>query len=272
MSLAGQTIVISGGSRGIGRAIALKCAKDKATVALLAKTAEPHPDLEGTIYSVAKEIEALGGTAIPLVCDVRDEEQVAACIENILAKTGRIDALINNASAIFVAGTAETSIKKFDLMQSVNTRGTYVLSQACLPHLLKSPAGGTVLTLSPPVNMAPRWLGMAPAYMLSKYGMSLLTLGFAAEFAGTKLRACCLWPATLIATAAIEVNFEKLYKAARDPAIMADAAHIILTKSDKSFSGKALIDEDVLSSAGITDFTPYEPAEGAAAPDIFLGE
>ena len=269
-TLEGKTIFITGASRGIGRAIALRCAQDGANIVIAAKTAESHPKLEGTIHSVAAEVETAGGRALPLQLDIRDETAVVAAAKHVERTFGGIDALVNNASAISLTSTLATPIKRFDLMQSVNARGTYVCSQACLPYLLRA-SNPHILTLSPPLNLDPKWFAPHVAYTIAKYGMSMCTLGMAREFAAQGVAVNSLWPRTTIATAAVEVFFPESVKASRKPAIMADAAYIILTSDSRSTSGNFFIDEDVLRRAGIVDFERYAMTPGGPLhPDIFL--
>jgi len=269
-TLKDKTVFITGASRGIGRAIALRCARDGANVAIAAKTAEPHPKLQGTIHSVAAEVEAGGGRALPLHLDIRDEAAVEAAMRQTAERFGGIDALVNNASAISLTGTLSTPMKRYDLMQTVNTRGTYLCSQACLPYLLKA-ENAHILTLSPPLNLDPKWFAPHVAYTIAKYGMSLCTLGMAREFAAQGVAVNSLWPRTTIATAAVEVFFPESIKASRKPQIMADAAHAILTRESRSTTGNFFIDEDVLRSAGVTDLEQYAVTPGARLhPDIFL--
>ena len=269
MHFKNKTVFITGASRGIGRAIALRLAADGANIALISKTQQERPDLPGTIHSVAAEIRATGGSALAIATDVRDEEGVVIAAQKTADQFGGIDIIINNASAIHFAGTAETPAKKFDLMLDVNARGTFVCVQSCLPWLLKSP-DAQILTMSPPLNLGSKWIGVTPAYSLSKYGMSLLTLGFAREFEG-KIRANTLWPKTFIATDAIRVNFGSMMQQSRKTTIVSDAVHGILSGQIGNITGQHLIDEDVLLQMGVTDFAPYatdpalEPQE-----DIFL--
>ena len=273
--LKSKTIFITGASRGIGREIALRCARDGANIVVTAKTAEPHASLPGTIHSVAAEVEAAGGKALALQLDVRDENAVAAAVNEAVRVFGGIDILLNNASAIMLTNTAATPMKRFDLMQGVNTRGTFACTQACLPHLAKSAAAGRnphVLTLSPPLSMKPRWFKDHVAYTISKYGMSMCTLGMAEEFRAQGIAVNSLWPSTTIATAAIAVNFpEAILKASRKPAIMADAAYAIFNRDSRAASGNFYIDETVLREAGVTDFEPYSITPGAKLyTDLFL--
>ena len=266
-TLRGRTIVISGGSRGIGLAIALRAAADGANLVLLAKTDQPHPRLEGTVHTAAEQIEAAGGRALAVVGDVRNDGDIARAVAQAEAAFGGIDIVVNNASVLAPVGTLELSPSRYDLMQDVNVRGTFMLTRACLPRLLASD-DPRVLTLSPPLNLTPRWLGRFPGYLLAKYGMTLATLGFAAEF--PQVAANALWPRTLIATAAISnVIGEQAMAGTRSPRIVADAAHLILTGPRRS--GRTLIDDEVLAEAGITDLSDYAHAPGATLqPDIFL--
>ena len=261
-----KTLFITGASRGIGKAIALRAARDGARVVIAAKTAEPDPRLPGTIHIAAAEIEAAGGQALPVVVDVRDEAQVAAAVAQAVARFGGIDILVNNASAIHPAGVLETPLKRFDLMMDVNVRGSFACTQACLPHLLQS-ANAHILSLSPALNMSPRWLGVHPAYTLSKYGMSLLALGVAEEFRERGVAANTLWPRTLIATSALNVAAPGLVERARRPEIMADAAYWILTQDSRKVSGRSFLDEDVLRAAGETDFSHYA-VDPEAEPEL----
>lgn len=281
-SLAGRTILMSGGSRGIGLAIAERAARDGANVAILAKTTEPHPRLEGTIYTAAEAIEAAGGRALPIVGDVRDEDSIRDAVAKAADAFGGIDIVVNNASAIELSGSLEVAAKKVDLMHDINTRGTFLLSRAALPHLAASP-DPRILTLSPPLNMDPRWLGAFPAYMLSKYGMTLATLGLAAEFArgipgpdgaaGAPLAAACLWPRTMIRTAAVKnvIGGDEFYDRSRSPEVYSDAAHLVLTDPARP-SGEALLCEDVLEAAGVRDLERYAPGVplDQLAPDAFV--
>jgi len=252
-----KVLFITGGSRGIGREIALKFAAEGASIVIAAKTAEPHPTLEGTIYSVAKEIEHLGGKALPLMVDVRDETQINHAMEQTIKQFGTLDVLINNASAISLTDTQHTAMKRYDLMQEVNARATFACSQAAIPHLLKS-NNPHILTLSPPLNMDKKWFAAHLAYTMSKYGMSMCTLGLAEEFKTAGIAVNSLWPRTTIATAAIKVHFpEELYQASRKPQIMADAAHWIINQPARQITGNFFIDEDVLKQSGIMDFTSY---------------
>ncbi|HEV2854076.1 MAG TPA: NAD(P)-dependent oxidoreductase [Thermoanaerobaculia bacterium] len=271
--LKGRTLFITGASRGIGKAIALRAAADGANVAIAAKTAEPHPKLPGTIHSAAEEIEAAGGKALPLQVDIRDEDQVYQAVAKTVETFGGIDVLVNNASAINLTRTLETPMKRFDLMWGVNARGTFVCSQACIPHLKKSP-NPHILTLSPPLNLDPRWFELHTAYTISKYGMSLCVLGMAEEFRDDGIAVNALWPRTVIATAALAMlGGITPPEKCRRPEIVADAAHVLLTRDSRSASGKFYIDEEVLREAGVTDFERYAVQPGEELhPDLFLGD
>ena len=271
MSLKGKTIFITGASRGIGREIALRCARDGANVVLAAKTVEPHPRLAGTIHSVAAEVEAAGGRALPLQLDVRDENMVKAAVEKSVAAFGGIDILVNNASAIMLTGTLATPMKRFDLMFGVNVRGTFACSQACLPHLMKAP-NPHILNLSPPLNLDAKWFKQHTAYTMSKYGMSMCTLGMSAELAEHGIAVNSLWPRTTIATAAIEVNFPaEILSASRKPAIMADAAYAIFNRDSRRNTGMFYVDEAVLREEGATHFEQYAVTPGVRLySDLFL--
>ncbi len=266
-------IVISGASRGIGLAIALRAAADGARVAVLAKTAEPHPKLKGTIFTAADEIKAAGGDALPLVCDVRSEESVEEAVSKTVDAFGGIDIVINNASAIFPLPTLQTPIKRWDLMHQVNARGTFLLTQKCLPHLFES-TNPHILTLSPPLDLDPRWFGPHVAYTIAKYGMSLCVLGWAEEFRDKGVAANALWPRTGIATAAIEnvLAGEKGLKLCRTPQILSDAAHLMLTQPAREFTGNFIIDDTFLyERGGVSDFDQYrvDPAM-PLMPDFFV--
>lgn len=270
-SLKDKVIFITGASRGIGREIALRCARDGAKIIIAAKTAAPHPKLEGTIYTVAKEVEAAGGVALPLLVDIRDETIVYESVAKAVDTFGGIDILVNNASALFIANTMNTPMKKFDLIFSVNVRGTYLCSQACIPHLMKS-SNPHILNLSPPLNMDPKWFKDYVAYTMSKYGMSMCTLGMSAEFKSAGVAVNSLWPKTTVATAAVEFNFPKeVLQASRKPSIMSDAAHSILTSDSKLVTGNFFIDEDYLRTQGISNFDQYAMSPGAPLyPDVFV--
>jgi citronellol/citronellal dehydrogenase len=270
MSLAGKTLFITGASRGIGLAIALKAARDGARIAIAAKTAEANPKLPGTIFSAAEDIEKAGGTALPMVCDIRFEDQVQKAVEATMKKFGSIDILVNNASAIALSGMAETEMKRFDLMQQINVRGTFLVSKTCLPHLLRAP-NPHVLMLSPPLDLAPQWFAPHTAYSMAKYGMSLAALGMAAEFSG-RIGVNALWPRTTIATAAVHyLGGDPLMRRSRKPDIMADAAYAIFQKDAKSFSGHFLIDDTFLAGEGVKDFDSYrvDPSE-PLLQDLFV--
>jgi len=269
-SLAGRTILMSGGSRGIGLAIGIAAARRGANVALLAKTDVPDPRLPGTIHTAAAEIEAAGGKALAIVGDVRDEESV----ENAVAKTveafGGIDIVVNNASAINLAGTEELAMKRFDLMMQIEHRGTYLLTSKSLPHL-RAGTNPHILSLSPPLNLAPRWLGPHPGYTLAKYGMSLLTLSWAAEYAEAGIASNCLWPETLIATAAVQnlLGGDEAIAKARTPEVVADAAVEILGRPSRECTGNTFLDVDVLREAGVTDLSQYG-GNGNLEYDLFV--
>lgn len=270
--LKGKRIVISGGSRGIGEAIALRAAKEGAHVAILAKTDEAHPKLPGTIHSVAAAIEKYGVKALPIKCDIRFEDQITSAVEQVVSVFGGIDILINNASAIQLTGTLETPAKRFDLMLDVNTRGTFLLSQACLPHLIKG-NNPHILTFSPPLNMDPKWFKNHLAYTISKYGMSMCVLGLSEEFKTAGVGINALWPKTGIATAAIYMlGGDPLIQQCRTTEIMADAFEAIVTQPSRSCTGNFFIDEEVLKRKGVTDFEKYKVNKNAKAllPDFFI--
>lgn len=269
-SLKGKTLFITGGSRGIGLAIALRAAADGANLVIAAKTVEPHPKLPGTIHTAAREIEAAGGRCLPLQCDIRDEAQLARAVAAAAERFGGIDILVNNASAISLSGTMETPLKRFDLMFGINVRGTYASSQACVPHLRKAP-NPHILTLSPPLNMNPRWFKNHVAYTMAKYGMSMCVLGMAEEFREAGIAVNALWPKTIIATAALQMIPGIDPARGRKPEIMADAAHWILTQPARACSGNFFIDEEVLRKAGVTELRRYavDPSKGLR-PDLFL--
>jgi citronellol/citronellal dehydrogenase len=271
MSLAGRTLFISGGSRGIGLAIALAAAREGANVAIGAKTTEPHPKLPGTIYTAAEEIEKAGGRALPIMLDIRDDAAVHAAAKQAAEHFGGIDVLVNNASAISLTGTLETPMKRFDLMFGVNVRGTYVCSQACIPYLRKSP-NPHILTLSPPLNMNPKWLAPHVAYTMAKYGMSMCVLGMAEEFRADGIAVNGLWPRTVIDTAALAMIPGVDRKMCRTPQILADAALAILHRDSRKCTGHLYIDEDVLAEEGVTDLGKYAVLAGNSKflPDLFL--
>ncbi len=272
-SLESRTLFISGGSRGIGLAIALRAARDGANVALIAKTAEPHPRLEGTVFTAAEQIEEAGGSALPIVGDIRDEGQVFAAVEQTMQRFGGIDVCVNNASAINLAGTEALEMKRYDLMQDINTRGTFVVSKACVPHLKQS-ANPHVITLSPPLNMDPRWLKGHVGYTLAKYGMSMCTIGMAEEFRDDGIAFNALWPRTIIATAAVQnlLGGEEAMARSRKPELVADAAHAIATRPSRECTGNLFLAEDVLAEEGITDMNVYTYGDESAdpLPDLFV--
>jgi citronellol/citronellal dehydrogenase len=275
MDLKGKTIFISGGSRGIGLAIVKRAAADGANVAIAAKTTEPNPKLPGTIYTAAQEIEAAGGRALPIQCDIRDEAQVVAAAAQTAEHFGGIDILINNASAISLTPTEATPMKRFDLMFGVNVRGTFLCTQACLPYLKKSAErrrNPHILTLAPPLNMEPRWFAPHVAYTMAKYGMSMCVLGHAEEFRSYGIAVNALWPRTVIQTAALQMIPGVKPEHCRTPQIMADAAYAILTRDAVTTTGNFFIDEEVLKQAGVTDFDRYSAVPGSRQllPDLFL--
>ncbi|MDO5627151.1 MAG: NAD(P)-dependent oxidoreductase [Mobilicoccus sp.] len=272
-TLAGRTILMSGGSRGIGLAIAERAARDGANVAILAKTDQPHPKLEGTIHTAAEAIEAAGGQALPILGDVREEESVAAAVAQTVERFGGIDIVVNNASAIDLSKTPDLAMKKYDLMQDINCRGSFLLAKASLPHLLSS-EHAHVLTLSPPLNLNPFWAGNHLGYTIAKYGMSLVTLGLAEEFKDAGIAANSLWPRTAIKTAAVQnlLGGDESMNRARGPEIMADAAHVILTRDPRTCTGHFFIDDEVLASEGITDLTPYGGRQEDLLTDFFLDD
>ncbi|MFV8174095.1 SDR family oxidoreductase [Mycolicibacterium peregrinum] len=269
-SFTDRTLVVSGGSRGIGLAIALGAARRGANVVLLAKTAEPHPKLPGTVHTAVAEVEAAGGKGVAVVGDVRKEEDVARAVETAVEHFGGVDIVINNASAISTDPTESLSAKKFDLMMDINIRGTFLLTKAALPHLRKS-TNGQVLTLAPPMNMNPYWLGAHPSYTLSKYGMTLLSLGWAAEYADAGIGFSCLWPETYIATAAVTnlADGDKMASQSRSPEIMADAAVEILSRPAAEVNGQTFVDSEVLTASGVTDLSSYGGGDNPII-DIFI--
>ena len=272
-SLAGKTLFITGASRGIGLAIGLRAARDGANVVIAAKTVDPHPRLEGTIFTAAEEIQKTGGRALPVACDIREEEQVRTAVGQAIETFGGIDVLVNNASAISLTGTLETPMKRFDLMHQINTRGTYLCAQACLPHLKKA-ANPHILNLSPPLNMSPRWFKGHVAYTMAKYGMSMCVLGMAEEFRGDGIGVNALWPRTGIATAAIRnvLGGDAAIARCRTPDIIADAAHWILTQPARATTGNFFIDDEVMARAGVTDLDRYSvvPGNRDFLKDFFL--
>jgi citronellol/citronellal dehydrogenase len=272
--LTGKTIFISGASRGIGLAIAKKVARDGANVAFIAKTAEPHPALPGTVYTAAAEIEEAGGRALPIVGDIRNEDQVVAAVESTVELFGGIDFCVNNASAINLSNTESLPMKRYDLMQGINTRGTFLVSKACIPYLKESD-NAHILTLSPPLNLAPHWFKNHVAYTIAKYGMSMVTLGLSQELADEAIAANCLWPKTIIATAAVQnlLGGDQAMARSRRPEIVADAAYEIFQKDARTATGNFYIDEEVLTEAGVTNFERYGyGTEGSLQLDIFLDE
>lgn len=274
MSLRGKTLFITGASRGIGAAIALKAAQDGANIVIAAKTEKEHPKLPGTIYSAAKDIEAAGGHALPVVCDIRSEEQVAAAVAKGVETFGGIDICVNNASAINLVGTEALDMKRYDLMHSINARGTFLCSKYCLPHLQKAD-NAHILNLSPPLNMNPKWFAGHVAYTMAKYGMSMCTLGMAEEFRHLNIAVNSLWPETAIATAAIRnlLGGEEAIRGTRIPEIMADAAYFILTRPARSCTGNFFLDVQVLEEEGIHDFSKYAVEKGQAlVRDFFLDD
>ncbi len=269
-SFTDRTLVVSGGSRGIGLAIALGAARRGANVVLLAKTAEPHPKLPGTVHTAVAEVEAAGGKGVAVVGDVRKEEDVARAVETAVEHFGGIDIVVNNASAISTDPTEALSAKKFDLMMDINIRGTFLLTKAALPHLRKS-TNGQVLTLAPPMNMNPYWLGAHPSYTLSKYGMTLLSLGWAAEYADAGIGFSCLWPETYIVTSAVTnlADGQNLAESSRKPEIMADAAVEILSRPAAEVNGQTFVDSEVLTASGVTDLSRYGGGDNPII-DIFI--
>lgn len=270
----GKTVFITGASRGIGLAIGLRLAQEGANIVIAAKTVTPHPKLPGTIYTAAAEIEAAGGKALPLAVDVREEGQIYAAVEETVRVFGGIDILINNASAISLTPTLATDMKRYDLMHSINTRGTFLTSKACLPYLMKS-TNPHVLNLSPPLNMETRWFAPHVAYTMAKFGMSMCVLGMSAEFRKQGVAFNALWPKTAIATAAVNnlLGGEESIKRCRKPEIMADAAYMIFTKNSRECTGNFFVDEDILRENGITDFSQYKYTnveDNELLPDFFL--
>jgi citronellol/citronellal dehydrogenase len=273
--LDGKTLFISGASRGIGLAIATRAARDGANVALIAKTSEPHPKLEGTVHSAAEAIEAAGGRALAIVGDIRDDASVAEAVARTVDAFGGIDICVNNASAINLAGTEAMDMKRYDLMQDINTRGTYLVTKSCIPHLRRA-ANAHVLTMSPPISLQPRWLGPHVAYTIAKYGMSLCTLGFAEELRGDGIAANALWPRTLVATAAVQnlLGGDEAMARSRKPEIVADAAHAILTRDSRTCTGNLFLVEDVLAQEGVTDLSAYSygGSDADLQADLFVDD
>lgn len=265
-----KTVLISGGSRGIGLTIAKRLAEDGANIVLLAKTAEPHPKLPGTVYTAAEEIGQAGGRALPVVGDVRQEADAQAAVDAAVAEFGGIDIVINNASAINLEPAETIDMKRYDLMQDINARGTFLLTRTALPYLKQS-ADPRILSLSPPLNMSQKWLGAAPAYMMAKYAMSLATLGIGAQY---QIPATCLWPKTTIQTAAVQyaLGGTEMYERSRTPEVYSDAAHVILAGEPTTYAGQTVLCEDVLADAGVTDFAKYSPGVDPAdlEKDIFV--
>lgn len=271
MTLKNKVLFITGASRGIGREIALRAARDGAKIIIASKTTEPHPKLPGTIFTVAEEVEKAGGAALPLKLDVRDADQIESVVQQAVDHFGGIDILINNASAISLTPTLETPMKRFDLMMSVNMRATYACSKACIPYLRRG-VNPHILNLSPPLNMDPKWFAHHLAYTMSKYGMSMCTLGMAEELKGEGIAVNSLWPRSTIATAAIALNFPAaILQASRQPQIMADAAYLILTQDSRKATGNFFTDEQILRAHGVVDFSSYALSpEIRPYPDLFL--
>ena len=271
ISLDGKTLFVTGGSRGIGLAIAKRAAKDGANIAIAAKTAEPHPKLPGTIHTAAAEIEEAGGNALPIECDIRDDTAVSAAVAQAADRFGGIDVVVNNASAIALFGTEQISMQRFDLMHQVNARGTFLVSKTCLPWLTKA-QNPHILTLSPPLNMLEKWFSPHVAYSMAKYGMSMCVLGMAGEFREQGIAVNALWPRTTIATAAVSMlGGDAMIRHSRKPEIMADAAYAIVTKPSREFSGNFCVDDDVLEAEGITDLSGYSVDSNVhPLPDFFV--
>lgn len=273
-SLEGKTIFMSGGSRGVGLAIAVRAAQDGANIAIVAKTDEPHPKLPGTIHTAAEDIREAGGQALPIVGDIRDADSVDEAVQQAVEEFGGIDIVVNNASAINLVGTEELEVKAYDLMQEINVRGTFVVTKACLPYLKKSAYNPHVLTLSPPLNLDPKWFAEHGAYTISKYNMSMLTLGWAEEFREDGIAFNSLWPRTMIATAAVMnlLGGEEAMAQSRTAEILADAAYAILTRPSREYTGNFVIDEDILAEEGVTNLDGYraDPDGGELAVDLFL--
>jgi citronellol/citronellal dehydrogenase len=272
-TLSGKTLFITGASRGIGLAIALRAARDGASIAIAAKTTTPHPKLPGTIHTAAEAIRQAGGRALPLECDIRFEQQIEAAVARTVDEFGGVDICVNNASAISLTPTLQTDGKRYDLMHQINGRGTFLVSRACVPHLRRA-ANPHVLMLSPPLNLVPRWFAPYPAYAWSKYSMSIYAMAMAEEFRADGIAFNTLWPRTIIATAAVRnlLGGDAAIGRSRTPEIVADAAHAMLTRSSREFTGRHCIDEEVLIAAGVTDFERYRtvPGSGALAPDLFV--
>ena len=272
VTLKGKTLFITGASRGIGLAIALRAARDGANVAIAAKTAEPHPKLEGTIYTAAKEIEAAGGKALPIACDIRFEEQVQAAVAKTVATFGGLDICVNNASAISLTPSVQTDMKRYDLMHGINARGTFLVSKTCIPHLEKA-VNPHILMLSPPLDMSPKWFAPHVAYSMAKFNMSIIALGLSGELKADGIAVNTLWPRTTIATAAVRnlLGGDALMRMSRSPEIIADAAHLIFTQDAKTFTGRFSIDDTLLYEHGVRDFDKYrvDPSSDLA-PDFFV--
>jgi citronellol/citronellal dehydrogenase len=271
--LAGTTMFISGASRGIGLAIALAAAKDGANIALVAKTAEPHPKLEGTIYTAAEQIEQAGGQALPIVGDIRDENSVSGAVAQTVERFGGIDICVNNASAINLSGVEQLDMKRYDLMQNINVRGTFLVSKYCIPHLRTSADRGSnphILTLSPPISLEPKWLAPHTGYTIAKYGMTLCALGFAEELREAGVASNALWPRTLVATAAVQnlLGGDEAMRRARTPAVYADAAYEVLTRPSRECTGNAFLCEDVLVESGVSDLSRYAAGDGSGSEDL----
>jgi citronellol/citronellal dehydrogenase len=270
--LKGKTLFITGASRGIGKAIGLRAAQDGANVAVVAKTAEPHPKLPGTVYTAVEEIEAAGGKGLACICDIRFEDQVREAVKNTVSTFGGIDILVNNASAISLTPTLQTDMKRFDLMHGINTRGTFLCSKECIPHL-KRAGNPHILNLSPPLNLEARWFAPHVAYTIAKFGMSLCALGMAEELKADGIAVNTLWPRTVIATAAVQnlLGGDTTVARARRPEIMSDAAYVILTKPSREFTGNFCVDDEVMRAAGVDDLSKYAYcAEAELLPDFFV--
>jgi citronellol/citronellal dehydrogenase len=271
-TLEGRTLFVTGASRGIGLAIALRAARDGANVAIAAKTAEPHPKLEGTVYTAAKQIEAAGGKALPLVCDIRNEDQVASAVEQTAKHFGGIDVCVNNASAISLTPSTQTDMKRYDLMHGINARGTFLVSRNCIPHLRKG-TNPHILMISPPLDMSAKWFAPHVAYSMAKFNMSIIALGLSGELRSDGIGVNTLWPRTTIATAAVKnlLGGDALMRRSRTPEIMGDAAHLILTRDARTFTGNFCIDDTLLYEHGVTDFEKYRVDKSVdLAPDFFV--